>query len=658
MQAGAAGADIHVVALYVVVLWMPGLLLGWLAGMRNWTLAAAAPLLTYTVAGIAGPAFSAVRISWTPASAGVLLAILTAGAAALRWSARRRNVATSQDIERHWAGRVHLAVAAALAAVVVFGAVVIWTGIGRLSAVPQDWDAAFHANGIRWIADTGDSSLVGMGRVNWFEDGVQVFYPNAYHLVAATVLRLTSAGIPTVLNAQTVLLPGICALVVVALVHRLRGRAVLAVAAAACSVSITSFYDMLWRGPLLPFVTGAVLMPLVTVLVLDLLDAGTGRSRWVPGLLFASGLVGLICLNPATLFSAVLFVVPALGQRWASRPRLLRREPLVILAAGVVAAVLALPQLLASLGSAEGAPFDWPATLSQSEAVGQLLTLSHGGLRPQWWLVVVGTVGLARYANLSHLRWIGVAGAAFGALFVLSASSDAFWVNAITRPWWNDRWRLIGLCVVPIAVVAGHGLAELQRSTSAALVAAARMSRGDGTVTAGVSRAAPIVAVGIVGALFVGASNDLYLDRNVARMRLSAPNGPVVSSLEVEAMHALAAVVPAGQRVLNDRGDGSAWMYAIAGVLPVAGHYNASGIGPDAQLLADRFNRYPDDPAVQAAVKRLNISYVMLDRGFVRPAWSRAPGLVGLDGASWLDKVYENPDAVIFRIRSGIPSRP
>jgi hypothetical protein len=658
VEAGAAGAGIHVVALYVVVLWVPGLLLGWLAGMRGWTLAAGAPLLTYTVAGLAGPAFSAARISWTPASAGVLLAILTAGAAALRWSARRRNGATEDDVEAHWAGRVHLAVAAALTAVVVFGAVVIWTGIGRLSAVPQDWDAAFHANGIRWIADTGDSSLVGMGSVNWYEDGVHVYYPNAYHLVAATVLRLTSAGIPTVLNAQTVLLPGICALVVVALVHRLRGRAVLAVAAAACSVSITSFYDMLWRGPLLPFVTGAALMPLVAVLVLDLLDAGTGRSRMAPGLLFASGLVGLICLNPATLFSAVLFVVPALGQRWASRPSLLRREPLVILGAGVVAAVLALPQLLASLGSAEGAPFDWPATLSQLEAVGQLLTLSHGGLPPQWCLVVAAAVGLARYGNLSQLRWIGVAGAAFGALFVLSASSDAFWVNAITRPWWNDRWRLIGLCVVPIAVVAGHGLAELQRSTAAALGAAARMSRGDSKVTAGVSRAAPIVAVGIVGALFVGASNDLYVDRNVARMRLSAPDGPVVSSLEVDAMHALAAVVPAGQRVLNDRGDGSAWMYAIAGVLPVAGHYNASRIGPDAQLLADRFNRYPDDPAVQAAIERLNISYVMLDRGFVRSSWSRAPGLVGLDGASWLDKVYENPDAVIYRIRSGIPSRP
>ena len=48
----------HVVALYVVVLWLPGLLFGRLAGLRGWTLAAAAPLLTYAVAGLAGPAFA------------------------------------------------------------------------------------------------------------------------------------------------------------------------------------------------------------------------------------------------------------------------------------------------------------------------------------------------------------------------------------------------------------------------------------------------------------------------------------------------------------------------------------------------------------------------------------------------------------------------
>ena len=152
--------------------------------------------------------------------------------------------------------------------------------------------------------------------------------------------------------------------------------------------------------------------------------------------------------------------------------------------------------------------------------------------------------------------------------------------------------------------------------------------------------------------LFLTATGDLYQSRNVARMRLSAPDGPVVSSLEADAMRVLATLVPPGQRVMNDRGDGSAWMYAIAGVLPVAGHYSFSRVGPDAELLTARFNRYPQEHAVQAAVARLDISYVMLGRGFVRTDWRRAPGLIGLENAGWLETVYRNRDAVIYRIRA------
>ncbi len=152
--------------------------------------------------------------------------------------------------------------------------------------------------------------------------------------------------------------------------------------------------------------------------------------------------------------------------------------------------------------------------------------------------------------------------------------------------------------------------------------------------------------------LFLVASGELYQSRNVARMRLAAPDGPVVSSLEAEAMHVLARLVPPDQRVMNDRGDGSVWMYALAGVHPVAGFYNASRIGRDSQILTGRFNRYPQDRAVRGAVDRLNISYVMLGRGFVRSDWRRAPGLTGLEDADWLQTVYRNRDAVIYRIRS------
>jgi hypothetical protein len=644
------GAGAQVVALYVLTLWVPGLVLGGLAGLRGWTLAAAAPLLTYAVAGLFGPLFAAIGIAWSPTSAGLLLVVLCAVAVLARFGIRQWFGPADRSAPPVWELWVHASVAVALGAVVVFGGTVIWAGLGQLSAIPQDWDAAFHANGIRWIADTGDSSLVGMAKVNWYENGVEVFYPNAYHLVAAVVLRITGADVPTVLNAHTVLLPGMGALTIVALVYRFRGRAVLAVAAAACSVAFTSFYDMLWRGPLLPFVTGAVLMPLAAVLLLDVLDT-TGLRQIGRGLLFGLGLLAMIALNPATLFTAAVFVLPAMVQRWAGRPRLLLREPIVVIAAGAVAAMLALPQVLGSIGSASGEPvYDWPAELTQAEAFGELLAFAHDGLHPQWWLVLVVAIGIARVSRLGALRWIFASGIAFGTMFVLAASSDETFVNTITRPWWNDQWRLIGLCAVPVAVLAGHGVAEAQRKVADGIRAlAAKVEAGPPDL---VGLAGRLVATGLVLTLFVVTSEYLYLGRNVARMRLAAPDGPVVSSLEADAMRVLATLVPPDQRVMNDRGDGSAWMYAIAGVHPVAGFYNFSGIGPDALLLNTRFNSYPVDRSVRAAVARLDVTYVMLGRGFVRTDWRRAPGLLGLENAPWLQPVYRNKDAVIYRIKA------
>ncbi len=638
------------VALYVLTLWVPGLVLGGLAGLRGWTLAATAPLLTYAVAGLFGPLFAAMGIAWSPTSAGLLLVVLCAVAVLARFGIRQRFGPSDRRGPPVWDLWAHGAVAMGLGAVVVLGGTVIWAGLGQLSAIPQDWDAAFHANGIRWIADTGDSSLVGMAKVNWYEDGTEVFYPNAYHLVAAVIYRITGADIPTVINAHTVLLPGIGALTIIALVHRFGGRAVLAVAAAGCSIAFTSFYDMLWRGPLLPFVTGAVLMPLAVVLLLDVLDT-RGLRQVGRGLLFGLALLGMIALNPATLFTAAVFTMPAMVQRWASRPRLLLREPLVVLAAGAVAVVLALPQVLGSIGSASGEPlYDWPAELTQSEAFGELLALAHDGLHPQWWLVLVVAIGISRLPRLGALRWIFASGFVFGTMFLLAASSDEPWVNLVTRPWWNDQWRLIGMCVVPLALLAGHGVAEVQRAVADGIRALA--TKVDAGPPALVGTTAKVVATGLVLMLFVTASEDLYLGRNVARMRLAAPDGPVVSSLEAEAMRVLATLVPPDQRVMNDRGDGSVWMYAIAGVHPVAGFYNFSGVGTDALLLNTRFNSYPVDRSVRAAVARLNVSYVMLGRGFVRTDWRRAPGLLGLENAPWLQPVYRNKDAVIYRIRA------
>ena len=56
---------VGVIVLYAVALLLPGGLLGALAGLRGWTLAASAPLLTYAIAGLAGPLCAALGIAWS-----------------------------------------------------------------------------------------------------------------------------------------------------------------------------------------------------------------------------------------------------------------------------------------------------------------------------------------------------------------------------------------------------------------------------------------------------------------------------------------------------------------------------------------------------------------------------------------------------------------
>jgi hypothetical protein len=166
-------------------------------------------------------------------------------------------------------------------------------------------------------------------------------------------------------------------------------------------------------------------------------------------------------------------------------------------------------------------------------------------------------------------------------------------------------------------------------------------------------------AVALVALLLV--SGLLDLGRNSIRMSNNTGEGPALSSAEIAALRALAEIVPPGTRVLNDRNDGSVWMYPLAGVQPVAGHYDATALGhTDVGLLETRFNQYADDPDVRAAVERLDVGFVLVARGFLRGERTRrAPGLTDLADRRFLTEVYRNPDATVYRIdRDYVPDRP
>jgi hypothetical protein len=630
------------VALYLGVLAVPGGLIGVAAGVRGWALAGLAPLLSYAALGLAGPWLSVIGLKYNVGTAAACTLLLAAAAYGLRRLGLRRGW-TSAEPERppvDWSRAAHFT---------VLGFVLVATA---LWAIFQRWDTVFHANGIRYIADTGDGGLYGMSTINWYEPGGAQFYPNAYHLVGALVYSLSGATIPTVLNAVTVPIAGIFALSLVALVREFGGRAVFAGSAAlVAGAATTGAYESVSSG-LLPFALCIVLTPLSAVALQRFLK----RPGPDTGTVLALAAVGLLAVHSSALFGGILFALPLLVQRWVTREGRVGRDLLRLLPVMAGAVVVAAPHVLGAIGVTSGSyPYTaWASGIEVSEALNELLQFRQVLVSAQWWLTVPMVIGLLCVWTLGRLRWLGLSAVLLSAIFVLVACFGGLsWVISFSRPWWNDRYRLMALAAIPLCLLAAHGLAELQRWIAKAFSYWGWLrSRPRLAMRLGVAGVAAVLAVAGVF------TNGFYAVANATAVGYAFNDGepedvglPAVSVDELTAMYALQKMgVGPNEKVLNDRVDGTAWLYAITGIRPVAGHYDPGVPPKDAAYLALHFRDYDTDPEVRAAVKRLDIHHVLLGYGAIEPGYVRAPGISNLDGLDFLRRDYVNPHAVIYTI--------
>jgi hypothetical protein len=641
--------DAITVGIYILTLWLPGGIAAAVLGLRGWQLAASAPLVTYFIGGVAGPALHAIGLRYDVASfVGATVVVVLLCALARRLAVRRRGFAArSAQVRPGWLRSSHLVVAAVVLASAAAGCYMVVRGMGWLDSVPQDWDAAFHANGVRYIADTGDGSLYGMLNVNLYDPPNTAFYPNGYHLVAALVYLTSHAGIAAVLNANTVLWPGILALSLVAMVRTFGGRVTTACYTALIAVAGTAgVYENMIHGPLLPYMAGLILIPVALIALYRYLE----RPDFDTGLLFAMAAVGLLLVHSSTLFGGFVLALPLLVQRWWANRSRIWPDVRGLLVVGVAAGIVAAPALAAALGSATAvSSVVHPVGLSAATAVGSLLVFQHIEQYPQIFLAIGLWVGLMCYRRLGPLRWLVGAAGLSGALFVAVAAYGNPVVLDISRPWWDDRYRLIALAFLPLAVLAGHGMAVIQDGCRQL----ARRLTGTRLTPQRLTAVAAVVLL----AVFLVVTKGLYhsVDESIVNRGYGTEPGidthdMPVSPDEILAMDQLPRLVKPGDRVMNDRNDGSVWMYAVAGVPAVAGHYDFTGVAPEINMLGGRFNQYDTDPVVRATVAKLHITYVMLDSGFVRDWQARSVGLTGLDKADFLVKVYSNPDATIYRL--------
>jgi hypothetical protein len=640
------------ISIYLVILTVPGTLIGVSAGLRGWSLAGLAPLLTYTAIGLAGPWLHLVGLPFNAGTAAACTLLLAGAAYGLRRLGRDRGwISTEGDRPPvMWTRRAHIAVVACVALATALSVIVVLSASGGASVVFQRWDTVFHANGIRYIADTGDGGLTGMGTINWYPGGS--FYPNAYHLVGALVYALSGATIPAVLNAITVPIAGIFALSMVAMIRRLGGRAMFAgCTAIVAGAATTGAYESVSSG-LLPYALGIVLTPLAALAVHRFLQ----RPGVDTGAVLALSAVGLLAAHSSALFGAILFVSSMLVQRWWRKEGKPLGDILRMLPVMLVSGALAAPHLLGAIRFTAGAyPYQaWAANIPVFGALNQLLKFKQVLNDPQVWLAALLVIGILTMRNLGTMRWVAASAALLSALFVLVAcSGGTSWVIAFSRPWWNDRFRMMALASIPLCLLAGHGLAELQRLLARA---AAKWTwvREKPRLPA---RLGQVTAVLLVVTLAL-VTNGFYTQANAKAVAYAYHDGeasperqqPLLAD-EITAMLVLAKMgIGPDEKVLNDRIDGTAWLYAITGIRPVAGHYDPGVPPPDATYLADHFREYDTDPEVRAAVKRLDVHHVLLGDGAIRPQLRRAPGLRDLAGLDFLRRDYVNDHSVIYAI--------
>jgi hypothetical protein len=107
---------------------------------------------------------------------------------------------------------------------------------------------------------------------------------------------------------------------------------------------------------------------------------------------------------------------------------------------------------------------------------------------------------------------------------------------------------------------------------------------------------------------------------------------------------------------MNDRFDGSVWLYSFSGVQPMVFTFYGAPPRSVADRLERRLNRLDYDPSVRRLVDTANVRYVVVGEGFVRPGMTRAPGLQHLTVVKGLKQVFRNDDATVYQVVSPVPT--
>lgn len=627
------------------------------AAQLTWpTAIAIAPALTYGAVALAIIPFGAIGIPWNIFTAMATLVVVVIMIALCRLALRRF---VDRDAEAH---AITTKPALIVMAGVLFGVAAIFIsamlGMPHWQSIPSTWDSVWHANTIRWILETGQASPTHMGELRNVETHALLYYPSTFHALAAVFSQLTGAAATTAYTlsslAAAVWLFPVSAAVLTWCVVRPRCSALwtsgAAAAAGALSASFTAVPYVEFDVAAIPNLVAYGMAVPTAVLTMSCLRH---RDR-IPVAILA--LFGVF----STHITGGIVVVTFVGIWWLCEPlwrpvhgRL--RDFLALLAVGLPTLVLLLPQFIGVLAQADiitghefvthqsrlrvlfNAVVQHTRHLNDYPIQNILIALAGAGgllllIRRVWWPLALWTL---LTVSIVH------SGAPFGGPFgwAVGKYADLFY---------SDPRRLSAVVTMLISAFAGIALFTLVHFV--VRLARQRLPRTD--------RFWAVVTAGLLLLSSAGLAWH-YFPRH--RYLIGEKYDQVmVNQKNLDALAYLATLPGAKDTLIGDANtDGTAWMYAIAGLHPLWTHYDfpqQQGPGYHRFIFWAYANKADTDPRVAEAVRALNIKYVITSstvvRGFVMP-----DGLVSLDKSRSWAKIYDNGRARIYEWRGDRPAQ-
>ena len=633
--------------LAVVLLFIPGLAVGFAARLGAPRAVAAAPGVSVSVIGVAAIAAPFLGVTWSllPVVAVTIgMAVVAFGASVLLRKRAKPVELAGEDRPRYW-------IAASLAAAAVAAFLIgrrLLNAIGSPESFSQTFDNVFHLNAVRYILDTGSGSSLTLNAMTGAGS-----YPAAWHDVVSLLVSAGGGEITSSVNAVNIVVAALVwPLGCIYLAQTIWGRRpAVSITAGVLSAAFGAFpISLLDFGVLYPNFLALALLPLVLALGVDALglSAVSHGSRIMSLLLLLAVLPGMALAHPSAAMAWLALMVPpafyVYVRVFAKTLRSRRGKGRVAASAALVLAFVAAVVLIRLLWDVVRPPAEaafWPPVETTGQAIGELIASSAIG-RPVAWAVMALTL-LGIYATIRSGRKVWLLGTYLvtAALFVVVSSfpADDFRLS-LTGIWYNDPPRLAALLPLVTIPLACRGAVEVWCWLSSALALAAgylnKRRRGrtfEGATTR--NRLRPAVLFTAAGIVMIVALAAATQRGNVSQAQASmagsyrlSEDSPLVSTDELALIKRLPGEVPKDALMVGNPWNGSSLAYAFADRKLVQLHI-LSAVPQGAAPLLNGPVPSKDDPAVCPTVESLKIEYI-LDFGH-REVHGRDSGYKGLD---------------------------